>query len=83
MNLTNRDTVEFRMFRGTLRHNTLIATLELLDNICEMAVYLTDKDVQGLSWTSFVVGCTQPELVQYLKERRLYVNDAVASEEDV
>ena len=83
VNLTNRDTVEFRMFRGTLKHNTLIATLELLDNICEMAVYLTDKDVQGLSWTSFVVGCTQPELVQYLKERRLYVNDAVTSEEDV
>ena len=83
VNLTNRDTVEFRMFRGTLKYSTLIATLELLDNICEMAVYLTDKDVQGLSWTSFVVGCTQPELVQYLKERRLYVNDAVASEEDV
>lgn len=83
VNLTDRDTVEFRMFRGTLKYNTLIATLELLDNICEMAVYLTDKDVQGLSWTSFVVGCTQPELVQYLKERRLYVNDAVASEEDV
>ena len=83
VNLTNRDTVEFRMFRGTLKYSTLIATLELLDNICEMAVYLTDKDVQGLSWTSFIVGCTQPELVQYLKERRLYVNDAVASEEDV
>ena len=82
-NSAGRDTVEFRMFRGTLKCNTLIATLELLDNICEMAVYLTDKDVQGLSWTSFVVGCTQPELVQYLKERRLYVNDAVASEEDV
>ena len=48
-----------------------------------MAVYLTDKDMQELSWTSFAAGCTQPELVQYLKERRLYVNDAVASEEDV
>ena len=83
VNLTNRDTVEFRMFRGTLKYNTLIATLELLDNICEMAVYLTDKDVQGLSWTSFAAGCTQPELVQYLKERRLYVNDVVTSEEDV
>ena len=83
VNLTNRDTVEFRMFRGTLKCNTLIATLELLDNICEMAVYLTDKDVQGLSWTSFVVGRTLPELLQYLKERRLYVNVAVASEEDV
>lgn len=83
VNLTNKDTVEFRMFRGTLKYNTLIATLELLDNICEMAVYLSDRDMQELSWTSFVVGCTQPELVQYLKERRLYVNDAVTSEEDI
>lgn len=27
VNLTNYDTIEFRMFRGTLRHSTLIATL--------------------------------------------------------
>ena len=83
VNLTNSDTVEFRMFRGTLKYNTLIATLEFLDCICEMAVYLTDQDLQQMSWTSFAAGCTQPELVQYLKERRLYVNEAVESEGDV
>lgn len=29
VNLTNADTIEFRMFRGTLKLNTLIATLQL------------------------------------------------------
>ena len=27
VNLQSRDTIEFRMFRGTLKYNTLIATL--------------------------------------------------------
>ena len=31
VNLQNRDTVEFRMFRGTLKPSTILATLELLD----------------------------------------------------
>ena len=56
VNLTNADTVEFRMFRGTLK---------------------------AMSWSSFVIGCTQPELMQYLKERRLYVNEPVESEAEV
>lgn len=83
VNLTNADTVEFRMFRGTLKHNTLIATLELLDCIIDAAIYLTDDDLKAMSWSSFVIGCTQPELMQYLKERRLYVNEPVESEAEV
>ena len=83
VNLTNADTVEFRMFRGTLKYNTLIATLELLDCIIDAAIYLTDNDLKAMSWSSFVLGCTQPELVQYLKERRLYVNEPVESEGDI
>lgn len=83
VNLTNRDTVEFRMFRGTLKYNTLIATLQLLDRICDIAVCLTDDDLQRMSWTSFATGCTQPELVQYLKERRLYVNEPVEGEVEI
>lgn len=83
VNLTNRETVEFRMFRGTLKYNTLIATLQLLDRICDIAVCLSDGDLQAMSWTSFVTGCTQPELVQYLKERRLYVNEPVESEVEI
>lgn len=84
INLCNYDTVEFRMFRGTLKLNTLIATLQLLDRICDVAISFSDEELKNLSWTSFAAGCSQlPELVQYLKERRLYVNEPVAVEMEV
>lgn len=83
VNLTNFNTIEFRMFRGTLKLNTLFATLQMVDRICEVAFYLTDREIQSLTWTDFVSGCTAPELVQYLKERRLYVNEPVAVSEEV
>ena len=74
VNLTNYHTIEFRMFRGTLKLNTLIATLQLLDRICDVAISLADEELKDLSWTSFVDSCSHlPELVQYLKERRLYI----------
>ncbi len=85
VNITNWNTVEFRMFRGTLKYNTLIATLELVDKICEMANMVTDKEMTGISWSDFV-SCldddTTPELITYLKDRRLYVNSPVDEKED-
>lgn len=83
VNLQNRDTIEFRMFRGTLKYNTLIATLQLVDRICNVALFLSDEELKAMSWTTFISGCERPELVQYLKERRLYVNDPVTSEEEI
>ena len=83
INLTNKNTIEFRIFRGTLKCNTLIATLQLLDRICDVALFMSDEELKAMSWTTFVSGCTQPELVQYLKERRLYVNEPVESEAEV
>ena len=71
------------MFRGTLKYNTLIATLQLINRICDVALFLSDDELKDMSWTTFVIGCTQPELIQYLKERRLYVNEAVESEVDL
>ena len=83
VNLTNKSTIEFRIFRGTLKYNTLIATLQLLDRICDVALFMSDEELKSMSWTTFVSGCTQPELVQYLKERRLYVNEPIESEAEV
>ena len=80
VNLQNTTTVEFRMFRGTLKANTIFATLELLDRICDLAVCLDDEELKAIPWTSFALGVSTeryPELVQYLKERRLYVNEPV------
>ena len=86
VNLTNEETVEFRMFRGTLRYGTLIAALQLVDAICEAATSLTDEEIQDLSWSGFVAsldGADVPELITYLKERRLYVNAPVGQQEEV
>lgn len=82
INLQNRDTIEFRIFRGTLKYNTLIATLQLVNKLCDVAVSLPDELLKPLAWTTFVSGIQEPELIQYLKERRLYVNEPIQGEED-
>lgn len=56
VNLQNRNTVEFRMFRGTLKPNTIFATLELLDRICDLAICLSDEELKAIAWTSFMGG---------------------------
>lgn len=83
VNLTNEETIEFRMFRGTLKLNTFIATLQFVDRICDVALFMSDEELRAISWSTFASGCTQPELVQYLKERRIYINEPVESEEEV
>ncbi len=83
VNLCNYHTIEFRLFRGTLKYNTLIATLELVNKICELAVLMDDEEIAKLSWSEFVAGITEPELIQYLKERSLYINEKVTTEEEI
>jgi len=80
VNLTNEDTVEIRIFRGTLKYNTLAATIQLTDHLCDVVTCLNDEELRALSWSDFIAGVTEPELIQYLKERRLYLNEPVESE---
>lgn len=80
VNLTNYDTIEFRAFRGTLKYNTLIATLQFVARICKVALSLSEEEIQDLGWPQLVLLLTDestPELIQYLKERRLYINEPV------
>jgi len=83
VNLTNSDTIEFRIFRGTLKMNTIIATLQLVNRICDLAIFMSDEEVKNLAWSDFVYGVTESELIQYLKERMLYVNDDVEGEVEI
>lgn len=78
VNITNYATIEFRIFRGTLKWNTLIATLQLVNEICNVAFFMSDEELAALSWCEFVERLDHdryPELITYLKERRLYVNE--------
>lgn len=83
VNLYNSNTVEFRMFRGTLKLNTIIATLQLVNRICDVAFCMSDEEIKSMSWTTFVSSCTELELIEYLKERRIYVNEPIDTEEDI
>ena len=73
----------FFMFRGTLKLNTLIATLQMVDHICDAAIFMSDDELHDLPWSSFVSAIKEPELVQYLKERNLYINEPVEVEGEV
>jgi hypothetical protein len=77
VNLTNCNTIEFRMFRGTLRYKTFIATLQLVSEICRCAITMSDKEMEHLSWSDFVsdIPAEHQCLIDYLKSKRLYVND--------
>ena len=86
VNLQNYATIEFRMFRGTLRYQTFVATLQLVHEICELAIVLTDVEMEMLSWSDFVSGIdreSKSELIAYLKSKRLYVNEIEVERENI
>ena len=82
VNLTNYSTIEIRIFRGTLKLNTLLATLQMVNAICDVALFMSDEALQALSWHAFLNRLDEPELIQYLKERDLYKNEPLMIEED-
>ena len=41
--------LSFGIFRGTLKYNTLIATLQLADQICNVGDFRSDEELNGMS----------------------------------
>jgi len=86
VNLQNYNTVELRVFRGTLNIDTFYATLQFVDEICKRAMTMTDYEFEKMSWSDFVSRINKeekPELINYLKLKQLYVNEPVGRESDV
>lgn len=54
VNTTNRKTVEFRVFRGTLNPETYRATVEFCIRIVEYAKYCYNNKKKELTWNNFV-----------------------------
>lgn len=50
VNLTNENTIEFRIFNSTHELSELFASIELVDNIVNLAKH----DIDGLSWNDLV-----------------------------
>lgn len=85
VNLEPYNTIEFRLFRGTLRYKTFLAALQLVDEICYCAINMTDKEIEDMSWLDFVqrILPKKTELIEYLKSKRLYVNELITESEEM
>lgn len=71
VNVTNRGTIEFRIFRGTLIRDTLIAALQLVSNICEYAMTHTWDEIQASAWLDVCRYRNYNENDAYLTSRHL------------
>ena len=74
INLCNYDTIEIRIFRGTLKLNTLFATLEFVDFLVNLVRKHNARYIHRLTWEDMVGKVSDnkyPHLVEYLKERGL------------
>jgi len=71
VNLQNHQTVEFRFFRGTLRRNTIIASIQFLDTLINYAKKTELRDIFKKSFLDIFGNTGYPELTEYLKLRKL------------
>lgn len=66
LNVTNRGTVEFRIFNGTLKRDIIIASIQLVDNLCEYAMTHSYDDIQDSTWADVALLKQYNELNAYL-----------------
>lgn len=59
VNFNNNSTIEFRMFRGSLRTQTFMATLELVDAICRYVKTINTVQASAGNWGHFWGWCGQ------------------------
>jgi hypothetical protein len=72
INLCNYNTIEFRFFRGTLRRDTIIASIQWVDTIIQYCRNTALKDLFNTSWEDIFSNTEHAELTEYLKQRNLY-----------
>jgi hypothetical protein len=75
INRTNSNTIEFRIFGGTLKYETYMASIELVDLLCRFVKDHSLFEVYALRWCDICQMSEKYEyLPAYLKDRRLWEN---------
>lgn len=77
VNLMNRATIEFRIFRGTLKRDTLIAAIQLTSNVFEYAMDHTWDAIRTSTWADVAAYKPYKELVNYMIARNLLAAEDV------
>ena len=71
VNLQNSATVEFRIFRGTLKRDTLAASLQLVSNLCKYAMTHSARECLSATFVDIVNVDPTSVLLDYCQSRRL------------
>lgn len=77
VNVTNTATVEIRIFRGTLKRDTLIAAIQLVSNMFEYALAHDWADIPASTWADVAAYKPYKELVNYMIARNLLAAEDV------
>ena len=72
VNVTNRNTVEIRIMRGTLKLSTFLATLDFIITVAKNANNISWENIND--WKLWLEGL-KDETVDYLLDRRAFYGD--------
>lgn len=79
INVTNAHTIEFRLFRGTLKADTILATLQFVTGLCHLVKSSNPSQMDRFCWYDLADAVMEAcpvdttELHNYLIERELIV----------
>lgn len=68
LNLQHKDTIEFRMFKSTLKYETFILTLEFVKDIIDYAKSVDIEEIELAKWSD-LMNCFSYELRKYYEFR--------------
>lgn len=74
LNYQNKNTVEFRLFKGTINYGTFIATLELIEHMKSICLSCkNESDIRSYTWQKIVatIPAEYQNLKSYLAKRNL------------
>lgn len=74
VNLENRDTIEFRIFRGTLNFGAFISVFYFIDSIITLA---KEKSINGVTWNKII---KNNEVLQAYSNKRGIISKVKANE---
>lgn len=69
VNLLHGKTVELRMFKGTLKYETYMATLEFVKNLVDISKQIPLEDIQQVTFEEIIDINPTEYLIEYLRKR--------------
>lgn len=80
LNLEHNDTIEFRMFKSTLKYETFILTLEFVKDIIDFAKSVSIEEIEDMNWNNLMQTFSK-DLRQYYIDRYNKVFEKMINED--